>query len=372
MLFIDEAAFIENWDEFFTSVFPTISSGKTTKIVLVSTPNGLNHFHKLWVEAGGTGQPKRNEYNPTRVMWYQVPGRDEAWKKSVLQGMSNDEEKFNQEYCVEFLGSSNTLINGQALKNLVHRNPIFAREGLYKYYDPIQDHVYVCMVDVSRGKGLDFSAFSIIDVTEMPYQQVCTYRNNMVLPSDYVKMLIPILQSYNKAVVLVELNDIGDEVARLVHEEYEYEGLLFVENAGRAGKRITAFGGKSVDMGIRVTMPVKQQGCAMLKMLIEQQQLVVNDFETIHELSTFSRKGKSYEAEPGKHDDLVMSLVHFAWMTNQPYFKELTDIHTLMKLKEKTDEEMEDELTPFGFVYNGDEPDYIDEAPKGWNWMGDW
>lgn len=372
LLFIDEAAFIENWDEFFTSVFPTISSGKTTKIVLVSTPNGLNHFHKLWVEAGGTDQPKRNEYNPIKVLWNQVPGRDEAWRISVLQGMSNDEEKFNQEYCVEFLGSSNTLINGRALKDLVHRIPIYAKEGLNKYFDPIHGHVYACVIDVSRGKGLDYSAFSIIDVTEMPYQQVCTYRNNLVLPADYVKMLIPILQTYNKAVVLVELNDIGDEVARLIHDEYEYEGLLFVENAGRAGKRITAFGGKGVDLGIRVTAPVKAAGCAMLKMLIEQQQLVIHDFETIHELSTFSAKGKSYQAEPGKHDDLVMSLVHFAWMTNQPYFKELTDIHTLMKLKEKTDEELEDDLTPFGFVYNGDEPDYVEEAPKGWNWMGEW
>jgi hypothetical protein len=369
LLFIDEAAFIENWDEFFTSVFPTISSGKTTKVVLVSTPNGLNHFHKLWAEAN-TG---RNSYNPIKVIWTQVPGRDEAWRKAVIEGMGNDEEKFNQEYNVEFLGSSNTLINGQALKNLVHAIPIYTSQGLNKYAEPIESHVYVTLVDVSRGKGLDYSAFSIIDVTKMPYQQVVTFRNNLVSPSDYAKMLLPILQTYNNSVVLVELNDIGEEVSRILYDEYEYEGVLFTENAGRAGKRICGgFGGKGIDMGIRTTNPLKAAGCAMLKLLIEQQQLVVHDFETIHELSTFSRKGNGYQAEPGKHDDLVMGLVFFAWMTNQTFFKELTDINTLIRLREKTDQELEEDLTPFGFLIDGQDDPGEEQAPAGWNWMGAW
>lgn len=378
MLFIDEAAFIDNWDEFFTSVFPTISSGKTTKIVLVSTPNGLNHFHKLWVETGMQEdgmvkeEARRNDYNPIKVMWFQVPGRNEEWRQAVLRGMSNDEEKFNQEYCVQFLGSSSTLIGGQSLKNLVHKIPIHQSEGLYKYEEPQDGHKYVATVDCSRGKGLDYSAFNVIDVTVMPYQQVCVFRNNVLAPPDYARLVLSTLKAYNDAVCLVELNDLGEELSRILWEEYEYEGLLFTENAGRAGKRITAFGGKGLDMGLRTTNPVKATGCALLKLLIEQQQLVINDHETIHELSVFSLKGKNYQAEPGHHDDLVMGLVFFAWMTKEPYFKEYTDINTIMKLREKTDEELEADLTPFGFVdEHQDAPGEI-EAPPGWNWMGSW
>jgi hypothetical protein len=379
MLFIDEAAFIEGWDEFFTSVFPTVSSGKSTKVVLVSTPNGLNHFHKLWVETGiqedgsVSDEARRNDYNPIKVMWYDVPGRNNEWRDAVLKGMSNDIEKFNQEYCVEFLGSSNTLISGGSLKCLIHRNPIYQKEGLYKYFEPDSSRRYVATVDCSRGKGLDYSAFNIIDVTEMPYQQVCVFRNNVMAPPDYAKLILATMKAYNNAVCLVELNDLGEELARILWEEYEYEGLLFTENAGRAGKRIcSGFGGGAVDMGLRTTNPVKGTGCAMLKLMIEQQQLVINDYETIHELSTFSLKGKQYQAEPGKHDDLVMGLVFFAWMTQQLFFKEYTDINTLLRLREKTDEELEGDLTPFGFVDNHQDPQEEEEAPPGWNWMGSW
>jgi hypothetical protein len=380
MLFIDEAAWIENWDEFFTSVFPTISSGKTTKIVLVSTPAGLNHFHKLWAETGiqedGSikQEARHNDYYPIRVMWYDVPGRNEDWRQQVLKGMSNDTEKFEQEYCVSFIGSSSTLISGSSLKSLTHRIPIYQKEGLYKYFEPEPDHMYVATVDVSRGKGLDYSAFNIVDVSRMPYQQVCVFRNNFLAPADYAKLLLATVKAYNNAVTLVELNDLGEELARILWEEYEYEGLLFTENAGRAGKRIASgFGGGGVDMGIRTTSPVKGTGCATLKLLIEQQQLVIHDYETIHELSTFSLKGKHYQAEPGKHDDLVMGLVLFAWMTNQTFFKEYTDINTLIRLREKTDEELENDLTPFGFLDCHDQGmDEEPEAPAGWNWMGAW
>lgn len=380
LLFIDEAAFIEGWDEFFTSVFPTITSGHTTKVVLVSTPNGLNHFHDLWQKTGiqedGSINPdkRRNNYYPIKVMWYQVPGRTEKWKKEVLEGMSNDTEKFEQEYCVSFLGSSSTLISGSGLLAIYPLEPIYQGKGLYKYFEPIPEHKYVTLVDCSRGKGLDYSAFSIIDVTEMPYQQVIAFRNNELPPPDYARVLLSTMKTYNSAVCLVELNDLGEELARILWEEYEYENLLWTENAGRAGKRITyGFGGKSCDMGLRTTNPVKATGCAILKLLIEQQKLIINDKETKYELSTFSRKGKQYQAEQGKHDDLVMGLVFFAWMTGQPFFKEYTDINTLMRLREKSDEEIEDDLTPFGFVDFHDE--VIDEEPPpppGWNWMGSW
>lgn len=371
LLFIDEAAFIEGWDEFFTSVFPTITSGKTTKIILVSTPNGLNHFHKLWVEANAS--PPRNNYNPIKVLWYDVPGRDEKWREETIQGMSNDIEKFNQEYCVEFLGSTSTLISGGTLKSLVHRDAIYQKEGLYKYYDPIPDHRYAAVIDCSRGKGLDYSAFVIVDVTSMPYKQVVAFRNNVMAPPDYAKLLMSVLKSYNDSVCLIELNDLGEELARILWEEYEYEGLLFTENAGRAGKRITSFGGKGIDMGIRTTNPVKATGCALLKLIVEQKQLEINDYETIHELSTFSLKGKQYQAESGKHDDLVMCLVLFSWMTKEPFFKEYTDINTLIKLREKSDEEIENDLLPFGFIdEHRDSEMEVESAPPGWNWMGVW
>ena len=373
MLFIDEAAFIEGWEEFFTSVFPTISSGKSTKVVLVSTPNGLNHFHKLWAEANAS--PPRNDYNPIKVLWNDVPGRDEDWKQQVLRGMSNDIERFNQEYCVEFLGSSSTLISGAALKSLVHRDPIYQAEGMYKYFEPKSEHMYVCVADVSQGKGLDYSAFSIIDVTEMPYQQVVAFRNNILAPADYAKVLYSTLKAYNNCVILVELNDWGHTLASILWEEYEYDGVLFTENAGRAGKRIcSGFGGKAVDMGVRTTNPVKNAGCSMLKLLIEQNQLIPHDHNTIGELATFSLKGKQYQAEAGHHDDLVMGLVLFAWMTDQPFFKEYTDINTLIKLREKTDDELENDLTPFGFMDDHDDDMELaePEAPEGWNWMGTW
>lgn len=357
MLFIDEAAFIDNWEEFFTSVYPTISSGTESKIVLVSTPNGLNHFYNIWINA----IEKRNAYQHIKVMWYDVPGRDQKWKDDTLAAMNFDTEKFEQEYCCEFLGSSGTLIAGWKLKELVHQTPMVEREGIIQYARPVAGHVYIMVSDVSRGKGLDYSAFQVIDVTKMPYQQVCVYRNNMVGPSDYASVIHGIAKAYNNASVLVEVNDIGEQVSHQLHYDFGYENVLFTENAGRSGKRITGgFGGSNVDKGIKTTKVVKSVGCSILKLLIEQNQLIVNDFHTINELSTFSRKGQSYEAEPGKHDDLVMCLVLFAWLSEQQYFKDYTNINTLISLREKSDEDLEQDMAPFGFVETGREQ-YVNE-----------
>jgi hypothetical protein len=367
LLFIDEAAFIDNWDEFFTSVYPTISSGTDSKIVLVSTPNGLNHFYQIWQNAA----EKRNNYKPIKVMWHDVPGRDEAWRKDTLSAMNFDTEKFDQEYCVEFLGSSGTLIAGWKLKELVHQTPILVKDGLSQYKPPNKDRVYVCIVDVSRGKGLDYSAFSIIDVTKMPYEQVCAYRNNQIAPIDYADMLHMVCKSYNNAATLVEINDIGEQVSSSLHHDFGYENMLFTESAGRSGKRITSGFGSNVDKGIRTTKIVKSVGCSILKLLIEQNQLIVNDFNTINELSTFSRKGVSYEAESGKHDDMVMGLVLFAWLSDQMYFKEYTNINTLASLREKTEEEIAQDLTPFGFIDIGMTHEEMLEAPSRRGWMSD-
>jgi hypothetical protein len=367
LLFIDEAAFIENWDSFFTSVYPTISSGKDSKIVLVSTPNGLNHFYSIWVNAS----EKRNQYEALKVMWHDVPGRDEKWRVETLSGMNFDTQKFEQEYCVEFMGSSGTLISGWKLKELVHLNTLHQNEGLYVYRQPEAGHSYVLVADVSRGKGLDYSAFQLIDVTTMPYQQVAIYRNNNVTPYDFATTINQIGRIYNKAAVLVEINDIGESVSVTLHNELEYENVLFTENAGRSGKRITTgFGGSSIDKGIRTTKVVKAVGCSMLKLLVEQNQLVINDFNTIAELGTFSKKANSFEAESGHHDDLVMCLVLFGWLTDQQYFKEYTNINTLMKLRDKTDEDIENDLIPFGFVDIGEDLDVIlDPTPFRGNWL---
>ena len=368
MLFIDEAAFIENWDEFFTSVYPTISSGSESKIVLVSTPNGLNHFYAIWQNA----IEKRNQYQHIQVMWQDVPGRDESWKNDTLSAMNFDVEKFDQEYNCEFLGSSGTLIAGWKLKELVHQTPLVEREGLTQYISPQEGHVYIMLCDVSRGKGLDYSAFQLIDVTTMPYQQACVYRNNAISPIDYADFIHRSAIAYNNASVLVEINDIGEQVSHSLHYDFGYENVLFTENAGRSGKRITGgFGGGSVDKGIRTTKIVKSVGCSILKLLIEQNQFVVNDFHTISELSTFSKKGTSYEAEPGKHDDLVMCLVLFAWLSEQQYFKDYTNINTLMSLREKSEEDMEQDMAPFGFMFDGREE--YDETvekfvPDSWMW----
>lgn len=367
LLFIDEAAFIDNWDDFFTSVLPTISSGSETKIALVSTPNGLNHFYSIWINS----IQKRNQYSYMQVDWTKVPGRDAKWKQETLAAMNFDIEKFAQEYECEFLGSSGTLIAGWKLKELIHLNPISDKDGLTQYKKTEQNHVYMIICDVSRGKGLDYSAFQVINVTKMPYEQVCVFRNNAISPVDYAQIIHRVARGYNNAAVLVEINDIGEQVSTSLHYDMGYENVLFTENAGRSGKRITAgFGGGSVDKGIRTTKIVKSVGCSILKLLIEQNQLLINDFHTINELSTFSKKGKSYEAEPNKHDDLVICLVLFAWLSDQQYFREFTDINTLNSLREKTEEDIEQDLAPFGFVISGNE-DFYDESyesinPDGW------
>lgn len=374
LLFIDEAAFVDGWDEFFTSVYPILTEKENSKTILVSTPNGLNHFHSIWANA----LQGKNNYNPILVTWEQVPGRDEKWKEDVISGLNGDLEKFNQEMCGEFLGSSGTLISGSKLKQLTSEYPIVESEGLYQFKQPEKNNRYMMVCDVSRGKGLDYSAFQLIDVTSMPYSQVCVYRNNAVTPVDYAEVIFRTAKAYNNAFVMVEINDIGEQVSHELNYTFGYENLLYTENAGRSGKKVTGgFGsGSSVDKGIRTTKIVKAIGCSVLKLLIEQNQLILNDEFSINELKTFSKKRNSYEAETGKHDDLVMCLVLFAWLTTQEYFKAQTDINTLAGLRDKTDEDIDSDLSPFGFVDAGfDEVENINSGPEflpdGWMWASD-
>ena len=364
-LYLDEVAFIEGFDEFFASVYPTISSGQSTKLLMTSTPNGLNHF---WKTCKGAKEGT-NGYEYVEVMWYDVPGRDEQWKDETLEALDFDQEKFNQEYCCQFLGSSGTLISGAKLKELAPSKPITESEGITQYEKAIPGHSYVMTVDVSRGKGLDYSTFTMVDVTEMPYTQVCCFQDNTISPVDFASVIYRIGLMYNESAILIEINDIGEQVSDVLLMDYGYENLLFTENAGRAGKQVSGgFGGKRADHGIRTTRQVKSKGCSILKLLIEQNQLIIQDYNTIQELSRFSKRGNSYEAESGSNDDLVMNLVLFAWLSDQRFFRELTDINTLAALKEKTEEQLDSELLPFGFIDTGDpEPDehgWIEYRPE--------
>ena len=371
-LYIDETAFVENWDEFFASVFPTISSGTSTKILLTSTPNGLNHFYKT-CEGAKAG---KNGYEFVQVLWTDVPGRDEKWREETLAAMDFDTEKFAQEMECEFLGSSGTLIAGWKLKQLVYKEAVKEVGGIVVYEEPKSEGNYVIVVDVSRGKGLDYSAFQVIDISQMPYVQVGAYRNNMITPVDYAAAVHAAAKYFNDANILVEVNDIGEQVAGIIFEEYEYENMLLTENNGREGKRllsgVAGFSGKA-DKGIRTTKSVKSIGCSMIKLLVEQNQLIINDFETIREFSTFSQKGTSYEAEPGNHDDLVMCLVLFGWLSNQRFFKELTDINTVINLKEMNEEKVFSELVPFGMIDDGqnefEDPKPVTAKGNDYSWL---
>lgn len=364
-LFIDEMAHIEDWESFYTSVYPTIANSKQSKIALVSTPLGLNHFWAFWEGA----RMKKNNYNPILVTWTQVPGRDEKWKQEILGGMNNDLEKFSQEFEVEFQGSSGTLIAGWKLKQLVPQVPIHEKDGLYQYIPSEKDHSYVCVVDISRGKGLDYSAFHIIDVTNVPYNQVCVFRSNMITPLDYCEVIHRVGKTYNNAYILIEINDsYGSQISMALYYDFEYENIFFTEGAGRNGKKISAGFAKNTEMGIITTKPVKQAGCSFAKLLIEQNQLILNDANTIGELSTFSKKAESYKAEPGKHDDLAMGLVLFGWLSHQQYFKELTDIHTMQHLRDKTSAEIDMDMAPFGYIDDGGTVDEVIE-PKFRSWL---
>ena len=364
-LYIDETAFVENWDEFFASVFPTISSGETTKMLYTSTPNGLNHFYKTCEGA----KENINGFEYVEVPWQRVPGRDDKWKTETLAAMDNDTQKFTQEFECGFLGSSGTLIEGSTLKSMVIRNPIHETKTLKMYESPEEEKVYVLVADVSRGKGLDYSAFTVVDVTTTPYKQVCTFRDNMTTPMDYAEIIYRVISNYNNCYVLIEINDIGEQVSDILINEFEVDTLLFTEHAGRSGKRVTTgFSGKGADKGIRTTKTVKSIGCNTLKLLVEQDQLIITDFDTLNELSTFSRRKNSYEAEPGANDDTVMCLVLFAWLSTQAYFKELTDINTMQLLKEGKDEAMMESMLPMGFNTFGDdaEESFVDSSGDRW------
>ena len=345
LVYLDEFAFVPNniQESFFSSVYPTISSGTTTKVIITSTPNGLNLFYKLWADS----ENGRNSYKRIDVHWSQVPGRDEKWKEETIRNTSEDQ--FRQEYECEFLGSSSTLISGPKLKRLVYQDPIKSDEHLKIHTEPDPSRVYTMVVDTARGKEGDYSAFKIFDNTEFPYRDVVSYRNKEIDPVVYPSVVYRLAKEYNNCFVLVETNDIGQQVADILMHDFEYDNMMFTTNRNFEGVRLSGGHSGVSHAGVRTTKSVKKVGCSNFKSLIENDKLIINDYDTIQEMYRFIHKNNSYEAEEG-NDDLVMCCVLFSWLTDQLYFKELTDLSFRRRLQEDNEKRIEAELLPFGFM----------------------
>ena len=352
LIFLDEFAFVGNnmADEFFSSVYPTISSGTTSKVFIVSTPNGMNHFYKMWTDS----EEQRNNYIPIEVNWNEVPGRDSKWRAETIQNTS--EEQFRQEFECQFLGSTNTLINPVKLRNLSFHDPIEVWNDVEIYHKQEIGREYVISVDTSRGLGLDYSAFIVFDISEVPYKVVAKYRNKEISPLLYPSVVYTIGMRYNEAFVMVELNDIGQQVADILHSDLEYENLFITSVRGRGGQRIGGGFTKNIQLGVKTSKTVKSIGCSNLKDLIENDKLIVEDYDTIVELSSFISRKNSYEAEDGTHDDLVMCCVLFAWLVRQEYFKDLTDTDIRTKIYGEKMKMLEDESLAFMVMDDG-QPD---------------
>ena len=356
IIFLDEFAYVPSnvAEQFFSSVYPTISSGKTTKVMIVSTPHGMNMFYKLWVDA----ENQRNSYIPIEVHWSEVPGRDEEWKRETIKNTS--ESQFNTEFECEFLGSINTLISPYKLKTLAYLNPENSHKGLDVYKQPEKGRTYLLTADVSRGTSNDYSAFVVFDVSEVPYRIVAKYRDNEIKPLLFPQKIYHVAKAYNQAFVLVEVNDIGEQVANALQYDMEYDNLIMASMRGRAGQVLGGgFSGGKAQMGVRTTKAVKKIGCSNLKQLVEDNKLIVEDYDCINELSTFIVKGSSFEADDGCTDDLVACMFIFGWTTDQQYFKELTDHNIRQQMYREQQDQLEQDMAPFGFVVDGLEDENI-------------
>lgn len=366
LLYIDEAALIPNnvADEFFTSVYPVVSAGKTTKIVLTSTPYGYNHFWKFWNEAvQGT-----NGFFPVKVEYNEHPKRDEAWANEQKELLG--EVKFNQEVLTQFLGSSYTLISGDCLSRLSHLPFVIQTDGFDITESPTAGRSYFITVDTSRGVGGDYSAFTVIDSTEHPFKVVAKYRDNKISPLLYPTIIHKAAKEYNSAFVLVEINDIGQQVADILHNELEYDNIIWVGYDSKNGQYLSS-SGRSSNRGVRTTKQIKRIGCQTLKSLVENNKLLIFDPDIIFELSTFIEKSGSYEADEGYHDDLTMTLVLFAWASNDMMFKDLMNTNNRQALYSRQIKTIEEELTPFGFIDNGINYDNEPQVMDGDLWLTD-
>ena len=365
IIFLDEFAFIPTHiaDEFFSSVYPTISSGKSTKVIIISTPKGMNMFYKLWHDA----ELKRNEYVTTEVHWSEVPGRDALWREQTIANTS--EEQFNQEFECEFLGSVNTLITSTKLKIMTYEEPLTKNAGLDIYEEPVEGNQYVMTVDVARGITKDYSAFLVFDTTTIPYKIVAKYRNNVIKPMLFPNVIHQVALSYNHAYIMAEVNDIGGQVADILQYDLEYDNLLMCAMRGRAGQVVgQGFSGSKTQLGVKMSTTVKKTGCSNMKTLIETDKLVFQDYDIISELTTFIQKGQAWEAEEGCNDDLAMCIVIFSWLATSDYFRELHDNDVRARLYQEQKEQIEADMAPFGFIDDGmNEETFVDKDGDVWH-----
>ena len=348
LIFLDEFAFVQRnlADAFFASTYPTISSGKTTKIIIVSTPNGMNHFFKMWTDA----TEGRSEYVPIEIMWNDVPGRDEEWKKQTIANTS--EEQFRQEFETEFIGSTHTLIHPMKLREMAWTTPSKDKFGLDYYELPDPRKIYIGVFDVSEGVGGDYSALSIFDVTQHPYRQVAKYRSKEISPLMFPDVIYRFARWYNNAYVLGETNNIGQQVVQSLFMDLEYENVIATFTKNKSIKIGGGFNTRSA-FGVRTTKSVKKIGCSNLKTIIESDKLLITDFDTIEELTNFVEVKDTYRAEEGAHDDLAMTLVLFGWLITQSYFKDLTNSDIRRNLANETMKDVHDDLLPVGFIDDG-------------------
>ena len=355
IVFLDEFAFVPSniATEFFTSVYPVITAGTKTKIIIVSTPNGMNLFYKIWSDAIN----KNNNYVPFEVHWSMVPGRDEAWKEETIRNTS--EHQFRQEFETEFLGSSNTLISGQKLQQLAFKNPIAVHDKINVYEHPIKgdddktkDHLYAITVDVSEGRNLDCSAFSVFDISTTPYRQVATYKSSSISPILFPTVIYNTARYYNDAYILIEINN-NPQVADVIHQDLEYENLWKVFTGNKQPQQLSSGFGRGVQMGVKMSPAVKRVGCSNLKTLLESNKLEVVDFDTISELTTFVANKTSFAAEADANDDLAMTLVLFGWVSTQKYFKEIVNHDIRKQIQLENMNQFDDETLPAPIIEDG-------------------
>src|SRR6056300_499064 len=352
LLFLDEFAFVERASEFYTSTYPVVSAGKDTKVIITSTANGIgNTFHKIWEGA----VQQTNEYKAFTVNWWDVPGRDEEWKKQTISNTS--QLQFDQEFGNTFFGTGDTLINAETLMSMRAQNPVRTLEGgnLLIYKEPIKGHDYIMTVDVSKGRGQDYSTFNLIDISVSPFAQVAVYRNNTISPILFPNIIYKYAKVYNNAYAVIESNDQGSVVCNGLYHDLEYENV-HVESSV-----------KSNSIGILMTRKVKRLGCSAVKDLLENSKINIVDENTILEVSTFVAKGQSYEASDGNHDDLMMNLVMFGYFASTQYFGDMTDIDLKQMIFEQKMKQIEDDIVPFGFVDDGSQ--YIDNEIERPNWV---
>jgi hypothetical protein len=355
IVFLDEFAFVPGniATDFFTSVYPVITAGTKTKIIIVSTPNGMNLFYKIWTDAVN----KKNNYVPFEVHWSMVPGRDEVWKEETIRNTS--EHQFRQEFETEFLGSSNTLISGQKLQQLVYKDPIAQHDKVMIYEHPIKedaeklkDHLYCVTVDVSEGRNLDCSAFSVFDISSTPYRQVATYKSSSISPILFPTVIHNVARMYNDAYILVEINN-NPQVADIIHQDLEYENLWKIFTGNKKPQQLHSGFGRGVQMGVKMSPAVKRVGCSNLKTLIEGDKLQVVDFDTISELTTFVANKTSFAAEGDANDDMAMTLVLFAWAATQKYFKEIVNHDIRKQIQLENMNQLDDETLPAPIIETG-------------------